>query len=132
MLVDGDGKLQAKVVKGELRVQVIAIKSDAQNMQDKKNPDESLRSRKVLGSVVMSGFSWNEKEKHWEGGKIYDPTDGATYDAFIWTEPKTGNLKVRGYRLIGWFGRTETFKRVGVDQSHRQQAGEPELVYLTQ
>lgn len=129
MLVDGDGKLQATVKNGELTVQVIAIKPKARNMRDEKNPDAKLRDRRVLGMVIMQGFHWNEKEQHWAGGTIYDPTEGATYDAFIWTD-EAGNLKVRGYRLIGWFGRTETFQRISGSQPDQPQPGEPELVYL--
>jgi len=130
MLVDGDGKLQAKVVDGELQVQVIAIKQNAKDMRDKKNPDASLQQRHILGLVVMKGFSWDEKEQHWHGGTIYDPTEGKTYDAFIWTNPETSDLRVRGYVMVGWFGRTETFKRVSGSQPHQQQDGETELVYL--
>lgn len=130
MLVDGDGKLQAKAVNGELQVQVIAIKEKAKDMRDQKNPDATLRDRRILGMVIMKGFRWNKKQQHWEGGTIYDPTEGATYDAFIWPDQKTGGLKVRGYRLIGWFGRTETFARVTGSQPRQQQADEPDLVYL--
>jgi hypothetical protein len=122
MLVDGDGKLEATVEKGELQVRVVAIKPKERNMRDSKNPDEALRDQRVLGMVVMKGFHWNEKQEHWEGGTIYDPTDGASYRAFIWSED--GNLKVRGYRLIGWFGRTETFEPVKDKSAH------PELVQL--
>jgi len=128
MLIDGDGKLQAKVRDGELQVQVIAIKREAADMRDEKNPDSALRNRGILGLAVMKGFEWNEAEQHWEGGTIYDPTEGATYDAFIWEE--NGKMKVRGYRLISWFGRTETFERVTGPRPWQFQPGEPELVYL--
>lgn len=130
MLVDGDGKLEARIVDGELKVQVIAIKQKSRDMKDTKNPDESLRERRVLGMVIMEGFRWDEKEQHWHGGTIYDPTEGKTYDAFIWSDPKTGNLCVRGYVMIGWFGRTETFERVTGSKPHRPQPGEPDLVYF--
>ncbi|MEM1156986.1 MAG: DUF2147 domain-containing protein [Verrucomicrobiota bacterium] len=130
MLIDGDGKLQARVTEGELQVQVIAIKQDARDMRDEKNPKPDLRTRRILGMVVMQGFRWDATEQHWHGGTIYDPTEGKTYDAFIWSDPKTGNLQVRGYVMIGWFGRTETFERVTGSQPGKHQAGEPELVYL--
>lgn len=129
MLGEGDGKLKAYVEKGELKVQVIAIKPKSEHMLDKKNKDVAKRKQRVLGMHVMQGFRWNEGETHWEGGTIYDPTDGATYDAFIWQD-EVGNLRVRGYRLIGWFGRTETFERVSGRSPTRAQKGEPRLVYL--
>ncbi|MEM6883970.1 MAG: DUF2147 domain-containing protein [Verrucomicrobiota bacterium] len=132
MLVDGDGKLQAKVIDGELQVQVIAIKPKAKDMLDKKNPDTALQKRRILGMVIMQGFRWNEKEEHWEGGTIYDPTEGKTYDAFIWSDPETGNLRVRGYVMIGWFGRTEMFERVSGPDPQSSQADEPKLVYLNE
>ncbi|MEM9445287.1 MAG: DUF2147 domain-containing protein [Verrucomicrobiota bacterium] len=129
MLIDGDGKLEASVINGELQVKVIALKKSAQHMLDEKNPDETLRGRPLLGLTVMEGFRWNEKQQHWEGGKVYDPDKGILYDGYIWSEPKTGALKVRGYLLIGWFGRTETFERVGGKYPKVKQSGEPDLAY---
>ncbi|MGF1453134.1 MAG: DUF2147 domain-containing protein [Opitutales bacterium] len=128
MLVDGDGKLEAQVADGELRVRVIAIEPESQGLLDEKNPDETLRDRRVLGLVVMWGFHWDEGDRRWEGGTVYDPTTGESYDAFIWSD--NGKLKVRGYRLVGWFGRTETFEPVEGPAPKQKQPEEPELVYL--
>ncbi|MBU3677836.1 MAG: DUF2147 domain-containing protein, partial [Chitinophagaceae bacterium] len=39
---------------------------------DKRNPDESLREVPTLGLVNMKGFTYNEEEKEWQNGSIYD------------------------------------------------------------
>lgn len=79
-----------------------------QNMTDTKNPNPALRTRKMVGADVMSGFKYDDGE--YVDGKIYDPTSGKTYDCKMWLE---GNkLKVRGYIGVSLLGRTETFTRV--------------------
>src|SRR5688572_157638 len=43
---------------------------------DKKNPDEKLRSRPIVGSDLLYGFAFNKSEKEWAGGTIYDGREG--------------------------------------------------------
>ncbi|MEW6586440.1 MAG: DUF2147 domain-containing protein [Nitrospirota bacterium] len=75
---------------------------------DKNNPDESLRSRRLLGLPIAWGFRANG-DNTWEGGKIYDPRNGKTYSCKIKFE---GNkLKVRGYIGFSLFGRTTTWTK---------------------
>jgi uncharacterized protein (DUF2147 family) len=76
--------------------------------KDTKNPDESLKSREVLGIELLSGFSYNDNT--YTDGKIYDPESGKTYDCKMTLTDKI--LKVRGYIGISLFGRTETFERI--------------------
>jgi uncharacterized protein (DUF2147 family) len=76
--------------------------------KDTKNPDESLKSREVLGIELLSGFSYNDNT--YKDGKIYDPESGKTYDCKMTLTYKI--LKVRGYIGISLFGRTETFERI--------------------
>ena len=73
--------------------------------KDKHNPDDKLKTRKLMGVNILSGLS-KSKEK-WEGGKIYNPKNGKTYKCSIWLDG--ANLKVRGY--LGVFYETQMWKR---------------------
>lgn len=77
--------------------------------KDDKNPDASLRSRELLGTVILKNFVFNGKDK-WEDGTIYDPNNGKTYSCVIkMRDDKT--LEVRGYIGFSMFGRTEIWTR---------------------
>jgi uncharacterized protein (DUF2147 family) len=81
----------------------------ASGRKDDKNPDASLRSRDLLGTVILKDFVFNGKDK-WEDGTIYDPNNGKTYSCNIkLKDDKT--LEVRGYVGISLLGRTEIWTR---------------------
>jgi uncharacterized protein (DUF2147 family) len=76
---------------------------------DKNNPDESKKSRPVVGMVNIYDFVYAGK-KEWESGKIYDPKTGNEYKSTI--KMKDANtLEVRGYIGVSLFGRTDVWKR---------------------
>jgi uncharacterized protein (DUF2147 family) len=83
---------------------------------DSENPDVKLRDRARLGMVIVKEFKWDEKEQEWNGGTIYNPTDGKTYDGYIYFE--NGNkdklkLKLRGFVLgMTWLGKTSEWTRI--------------------
>ena len=75
---------------------------------DIKNPDNQLRDRKIIGMDILAGLMYNPKQNKWTGGKIYDSSSGKTWEATAWlTGP--GALRVRGFYLVRWFGRTLNF-----------------------
>jgi len=76
---------------------------------DDKNPEDSLKSRPVLGLVILRGFTY-DGDRVWSGGKIYDPKSGNDYSAKM-TLADDGTLDLRGYVLIPLFGRTEKWVR---------------------
>jgi uncharacterized protein (DUF2147 family) len=75
---------------------------------DKENPDETKRTRKLIGLNILWGFSY-EGEDGWEDGKIYDPKNGKTYSCRITLDGD--NLKVRGYIGFSLLGRTTVWTR---------------------
>ena len=77
--------------------------------KDDKNPDVSLRSRDLLGTVILKDFVFNGKDK-WEDGSIYDPNNGKTYSCHIKLKDNK-TLEVRGYIGISLLGRTEIWTR---------------------
>ena len=74
---------------------------------DKKNPNEKLRNKPLLGSDLMYGFSFNKDDKEWSNGKIYDGRKGKTYKCRIKINPDH-MLKVTGYIGASWMGLGET------------------------
>lgn len=74
-------------------------------LTDQKNPDKFQRNKPLIGLLMLTDFKHNNGK--WEGGKIYDPSEGKTYKCNIWLE--NGKLKVRGY--VGMFYQTQTWTR---------------------
>ncbi len=78
---------------------------------DIKNPDKSLRSRKIVGMDVLSGLVYNAKQGRWMNGRIYDSSSGRTWNATVWlTDADT--LNVRGYYIFRFLGKTLIFNRI--------------------
>lgn len=81
---------------------------------DPENPNKELRSRSRLGMVIMKSFEWNAGEKKWEDGTIYDPSEGKTYDGYMYFEnDDKSTLNLRGYVMgMTWLGRTSQWERI--------------------
>lgn len=77
---------------------------------DKRNPDESKRAVPTLGLINMHGFTYNEEDKVWEDGHIYDPKNGKEYSCKMELQDNN-TLKVRGYIGVSLIGRTDTWTR---------------------
>ncbi len=81
--------------------------------KDTRNPDESLKSKPLFELIILKGFHYNPEEEIWEGGTIYDPDNGKTYDAYMWFE--NGNydvLMLKGYVLgMRFLGRETMWKK---------------------
>jgi uncharacterized protein (DUF2147 family) len=82
---------------------------DGKAVVDDKNPDEKLRTRPVLGLVLLRGFKHGGDDE-WSGGNVYDPESGNDYSGTM-TLKNGVTLELRGYVLIPLFGRTEVWKR---------------------
>lgn len=78
--------------------------------KDVKNPNAKLRTREVIGLVILNNFVF-DGEDTWVDGTIYDPREGKTYSCKI-TKKSKDEIKVRGYIGISMFGRTEIWTRI--------------------
>ena len=76
---------------------------------DKKNPEEALQTRPLLGLELLKDFVYDE-DNVYDDGTIYDPKSGKTYSCKMTLDGNT--LKIRGYIGISLFGRSETWTRV--------------------
>jgi uncharacterized protein (DUF2147 family) len=82
---------------------------DGKPLLDDKNPEDSLKTRPVLGLLILRGFTY-AGDRVWSGGKIYDPKSGNDYSAKM-SLVDDQNLDLRGYVLVPLFGRTEKWTR---------------------
>ncbi len=80
----------------------VAWTKDADS-NDKENPDESLRSRKILGLNMIFDFTYDAEDNRWIDGFIYNPEDGKTYDCRMWLED-ANTLSVKGTVGPKWMG----------------------------
>jgi len=78
--------------------------------KDINNPDPSLRNRPLLGATILEGFVFNGKDE-WVGGRIYDPDNGKKYKCKLMMD-SDNVLKVRGYLLVPFLGKTVEWKRI--------------------
>ncbi|MCB0832663.1 MAG: DUF2147 domain-containing protein [Bacteroidetes bacterium] len=89
---------------GNARVKLGATKVDF------KNPDEARRDDKIIGMVILRGFTYDADDEEWSGGMIYDPKKGSDYKAYMQLLSKD-RLKLRGYIGISLIGRTTYWTR---------------------
>jgi uncharacterized protein (DUF2147 family) len=87
------------------------LESDGTVKRDKNNPEEKLRSRKILGLEILCDFTYDE-DYEWEDGEIYDPKNGKTYSCELTLQADGKTLDVRGYIGISLIGRSQTWTRV--------------------
>lgn len=78
---------------------------------DYKNPDKTLRNRKLIGMNVLEQLEYSPKSESWENGMIYDAQSGKKWNSSAYLAPD-GSLKVNGYWHFKFIGRTMTFHRV--------------------
>lgn len=77
--------------------------------KDEKNPKPELRSRELLGLVILNHFEFDGDDT-WEKGDIYDPREGKTYSCKM-TLKDPNRLSIRGYIGLSMFGRSEIWTR---------------------
>ncbi len=109
-------KIEVKEVNGTFIGTVIYINPEkyvnGEPEKDYNNPDPKLRSISRLGLQILSGLKFNAKDKEWQGGRIYDPDNGKTYDCFAWFDKDPNTLSIKGYVVgIRWLGRSTTWTR---------------------
>lgn len=91
---------------------IIWLKNPTENGRqrtDSNNPDKARRNSPIIGLVILTGFKFDGDDE-WDGGDIYDPESGKTYNSYMYLKD-LNTLKVRGYVGFSLFGRTETWTR---------------------
>lgn len=80
---------------------------DGKEKVDRLNPEEKLRSRKLIGLKMLNNFVYDASESEWNDGTIYNPATGKTYNAFIKLDGPD-KLHIRGYIGASWMGLGKT------------------------
>jgi uncharacterized protein (DUF2147 family) len=78
---------------------------------DYKNPDKTLRTRKVLGMQVLKNLEYKASSNSWENGVIYDAKNGHEWNSCASIDNE-GVLKVTGYWHFKFIGKSMKFSRV--------------------
>lgn len=76
---------------------------------DVKNPDKSLRNRRLDQLVIIKGLKYNAAKKQWDGTKVYDPNRGISANVTI-NFLADGQLQLKG--TIMGVGEKQVWKRV--------------------
>lgn len=77
---------------------------------DKNNPDDTKKTRPVMGLLILKNLVWDDDDQEWDDGDIYDPKSGNTYSLTCTLKDKN-NLELRGYLGISLLGRTDVWAR---------------------
>ena len=112
--VPAKGTSQVRIFKatnGKYYGKVEWLKEDKEKL-NVNNPDEKLRDKKVWGLMILKDFVYNTGKNRWEGGTVYDPDNGKTYDCYMWFNGDENTMTLKGYVLgMKFIGRAEDWKR---------------------
>ena len=108
-------RIMVSIVGGEYRVNIIWFSETGGKPMDywtdRRNPNPSLRSRKILGLSILRNLEYHPNTDSWENGMIYDSKHGKEWNAAAYIDKK-GQLRVKGYWHIKLIGKTMTFMRI--------------------
>lgn len=86
------------------------VNNEGKSKKDLHNPNPKLRDRDLVGIIYITNLKFDENDKEYQGGKIYNGQNGKTYDGYIWL--KNESLKLRGYLGFKFLGQTTSWNRI--------------------
>jgi uncharacterized protein (DUF2147 family) len=108
LVEDKDAKVELyKTKDGKLEGKCVWHKTP--NLKDEKNKDPNLRSRPVVGMIVVWDFEWNAESREWVSGKVYK--DGKEYCGRMRLNTD-GTIFLKGTICRTPLGKTNTWTRV--------------------
>lgn len=84
----------------------LVLPAGGKDQRDVNNADPAKRSRKLLGTAILSGLTADAGV--WRG-QVYDPKTGKTYTSEVRRKPD-GTLEVKG--CVGPFCQAQVWKKV--------------------
>ncbi|HLO89759.1 MAG TPA: DUF2147 domain-containing protein [Lentimicrobium sp.] len=78
-------------------------------LKDINNPDKSKRSRYLEGVDLITGLTYNPKTDTYEGGRIYQPNTGKTFNCKVKLDKSKNTMQVTGG--VGFISKTLTWTR---------------------
>jgi len=114
---DGDSKIAiTQNDNGTYKGEVIWLKNpteeDGSDKLDKHNPEEDLKTRKIIGLELLKNFEFDDDDDEWTDGTIYDPKSGNTYKCYMWFDGNPNKLQVKGYIGFSLIGKKVSWTRV--------------------
>ena len=71
-------------------------KEDGSIRTDEKNPDKSKRNTPANKIILIESVTYNQSDKIWDNGTVYDPTKGKTYKVELSLKDADKTLCVKG------------------------------------
>lgn len=112
-----DGQVEVYKVGSEYRGRIVYVKENfnpdgSSPKKDILNPNEKLRSRVLMGMIILTGLKIDADDKEWAEGTIYDTKSGNTYSCYAKLN-SDGTLYFKGYLMgMRFIGRSTTWTRV--------------------
>ena len=99
---------------GTMKGQTVPFYQDGefqgQEKMDLKNPDESLRKRKLMGLEMLYSLTYQEDTNRYRDGRVYIPGMGKTLYASVQIEKDV--MKIKGsFDKSGIIGKTQIWNR---------------------
>lgn len=115
----GEGTSQVKIYKatdGKYYGKIVWLEEpnneDGTPKVDDQNPDIKLQNKPILNLLILKSFTYDEANKQWIDGRIYDPNNGKTYDCYMWFENDPKTLHIKGYVMgMRFLGRETAWKK---------------------
>ena len=109
---DGQAWIEIAPCEDSLCGRIVRLKEpldeNGQPLVDKNNPDPALRSRPILGLMIMAGLKPAPGKGYLEG-QVYNSENGKIYDVYL--TPKGQTMDVEGC-LMKYLCLTQTWTRV--------------------
>ena len=83
----------------------LVLPPQGKDQRDVNNPDAAMRTRKLLGTAILTGLTANGDA--WKG-QVYDPKKGKTYTAYVRRKPD-GTLEMKG--CVGPFCQAQVWRK---------------------
>lgn len=90
---------------------IIALKEP---LDDHGKPKVDPHGAPLIGMEIIKDFT-HANTNEWDGGTIYDPKEGKTYDAKFDLQKGGQVMDLRGYVVISLIGKTQTWHRMKKD-----------------
>lgn len=102
------------------------LSKDGQPLTDGYNPNPSMRSRPICGLQILGNLV-RQSDGSLDGGWVYDPKVGSSYDAAVALEDRN-NLTLTGYKGIKLLSKSFTWTRApaNLPRCKTQPASAPE------
>jgi uncharacterized protein (DUF2147 family) len=80
-------------------------------LKDINNPDKSKRNNPLMGSLLVTNLKYNPKTKMYEGGKVYQPNTGRTFDCKVKLIRENNVMEITGTAGMSMISKTLTWSR---------------------